>query len=569
MILSTRVRHDGSTSVRTSHEVCHGSPGKDNISSPGTRYLTGTPERKVTMSSFFETLDPCESHSLASLAACARRDEPREPFTLKTEGPSEPHDSGYEPYGYDCDTGDYFSDDAVYEPQGGWEALYACEPPAPDDDRYGSPNASEALCELSGSAAQEDIGESYDHTPVGNDAVYADTADRDISLAEACVTPDTLTDTSADTLTDTFTDTYSDTYADTYADTSAAPTTEYYEGPDLSEPREPLEVLSSAELPALRFKPVRYIVDGLLPPGLAVLAGSPKIGKSWLVLQLCMKIAKGEAMWGNKTRQGAALYIALEDSHARLQKRVNLICDELSPELYFATSCSYLGDELERELVYFVRQHPNTRVIVIDTFQKIRSATAQMSYANDYAEVSRLKQMADELNLCILLLHHTRKMGDNDRINEISGTNGIAGSADTLMVLTKSKRSVKEAELTVTGRDVGDLELKLSMDPQSFIWKCESGMPSASTFDVMPRELEVLVSYIKSLQIYEGSNSALAEAVSQCIGREITAKTLKRQMSRYRMQLEDHGISYMSRRTSTARSVLVVYSRELDKYGDG
>ena len=329
------------------------------------------------------------------------------------------------------------------------------------------------------------------------------------------------------------------------------------------EPNKPLKFIDSDELTDVRFKPVRWIVEGFLKPGLTVLAGAPKIGKSWLVLQLCMKIAKGEPLWGIPVRSAEALYIALEDTPARLQKRVLTITDTPSPRLCFATSCSPLGDELERELGDFIKRRPLTRIIVIDTFQKIRGQ-AQMSYANDYSEVGRLKRIADDLEVCILLVHHTRKMPDSDHFNEISGTNGIAGCADTVMVLTKEKRSSSNALLSVTGRDVEDRELNLKLDRDTCLWNCES-IPTEEAESDLPEELRALVHFIKTIKCYEGSNKDLAGIITECIGMAVSPQKIKHQMALHREELEDNGVSFYNSRSNGERMVMIVYSEQHDK----
>lgn len=332
-----------------------------------------------------------------------------------------------------------------------------------------------------------------------------------------------------------------------------------YAGCLTEEPRCPLDTLNSEELMEIPYKRRAGAVDGLLRPGLAVLAGSPKIGKSWLVLHLCMQIAKGEPFWGLKTHQGDVLYIALEDSRERLQQRVNTITDEPSEHLHFATDCSPLGEELERELGAFVLAHPDTRLIVIDTFQRIRSDKQQLSYANDYAEVTHLKEIADAMDVCILLVHHTRKLTDSDRLNEISGTNGIAGSADTLMILNREKRGVRKATLTCTGRDIEDRELELTLDRATCRWQPTKPIVSSS-LDVMPDEMAQLVTYMKRNKSYDGSNTRFAELLSAYIGKSINARWLKQMMNRWRYDLEDCGVSFLNFRTGSERRLLVVYS---------
>jgi hypothetical protein len=333
------------------------------------------------------------------------------------------------------------------------------------------------------------------------------------------------------------------------------------------EPRQELTLYTSEELCELRFKRTDWLVEGLLRPGLTVLAGSPKIGKSWLVLQLCIKVAKGEAFFGQPTKKGSVLYLALEDNEQRMQKRLLITAAEVPENLMISLDCEKGGEELERQIGAFVRRYPDTRLIVIDTFQMIRDRTAQMSYANDYSETSRLKAVADELNICILLVHHTRKMNDDDRVNEISGTNGIAGSADTLFVLTKEKRTAKNAILTCTGRDIEDMELELDMDSNTCMWRCRSSVPTGGIIRTLPEDLIKLVDFMKEIKKFDGTNTEFTEAYNAYAGTNHTASALKRRMNYCRYALEDRGVAYHNSRTADERRILIAYSAKIQKEG--
>ena len=326
------------------------------------------------------------------------------------------------------------------------------------------------------------------------------------------------------------------------------------------DPRTPLYTLTGEELAEYRFKRVKWVVEDLLSPGLVVLAGSPKVGKSWFVLQLCMCVAKGEPFWGLKTRAGTVLYYALEDGEQRLQKRLYTVTDEASPQLYFAMHCSSMADdlELEREVGSFFMSHPDLRLIVIDTFQMVRDGSQQMSYANDYSDVARLKRLADALHICILLVHHTRKLGDSDRFNEISGTNGISGSADTLMVLSKEKRTDRTATLCITGRDIEDRELTLTLD-KNCLWRCDSPLSEYHQTVELPQGLHSVIALMKQLQRFEGSNADFAAQLSRFTNKNVNAQTLKKSMNRYRYELEDEGVQFMSTRTNNRRGLLIIY----------
>lgn len=324
------------------------------------------------------------------------------------------------------------------------------------------------------------------------------------------------------------------------------------------------ETYTAEELSEYRFKRVNYLIDTLLAPGLTVLAGAPKVGKSWLVLQLCMKLAQGEPFWGMKTGKCTVLYFALEDSLARLQRRILTVPSECSPDLHIAIRCRSLTDGFEDQLRTFIAEHPDTRLAVVDTFQKIRTETDRMSYANDYAEVGYLKKIADALNICILLVHHTRKMSDADALNEISGTNGIAGCADTLMVLKKEKRTDSTATLTCTGRDIDDRELELRLNRTNCLWEVIRDSAQDSVPQLMPDILKQLVRFMQKEEKFEGSNRLFAERFGAFVGKAVEMRGLKRQMNRWRYELEDRGVSFMSLRSENARNLLAVYSEKHD-----
>ncbi len=164
------------------------------------------------------------------------------------------------------------------------------------------------------------------------------------------------------------------------------------------------ETLMSAQLP-----PIQFVVENLIPQGLHLLAGSPKIGKSWLALWFCVQIAKGESIWNFKTTSCDVLYLCLEDRFARIQSRLFEITEDAPPTLHFAVASNTMGNGLELQFENFLKDYPNTKFIVIDTLQKIRDNTVSNGsnlYANDYKDISTLKNLADEHGLAILLIHH-------------------------------------------------------------------------------------------------------------------------------------------------------------------
>lgn len=211
--------------------------------------------------------------------------------------------------------------------------------------------------------------------------------------------------------------------------------------------KEKLNVIDGETLMDLNLPPTPFCVQTLLPQGVTILGRAPKVGKSWLVLDLCVRIAKGEPLWNLPTVQGTTLYLCLEDTLRRVQERLNCITDEVPSNAFFAVAAQSLLDGLCAQIEDFVSEHPDTRLIVIDTFQMVRGRTDDVSYGNDYADILQIKSLADRQNLSILLVHHLRKQGDSDPLNKLSGSTGLSGAADAVFVLDKGNRSDSGARL--------------------------------------------------------------------------------------------------------------------------
>lgn len=147
---------------------------------------------------------------------------------------------------------------------------------------------------------------------------------------------------------------------------------------------------------------------------------------------------------GPRDPEGLRPLIPLEDTYERLRKRLWLITDEVEGNLFFATRAETLGKGLLDQLAMFYDEHPDLKLVVIDTLQMIRSSVHDYSYSSDYRELADLKRFADQRSITILLIHHTRKMGDSDVMNTVSGTNAITGAADFTWVLTKPNRDSQD-----------------------------------------------------------------------------------------------------------------------------
>lgn len=236
-----------------------------------------------------------------------------------------------------------------------------------------------------------------------------------------------------------------------------------------------LPTISMSELYENVYQNRPPVIDSLLYPGTYLFAGSPKVGKSFLMAQLAYHVSTGTPLWDFPVHQGSVLYLALEDDHRRLQRRLyRMFGTEGTDNLYFAVYARQLGDGLEEQLQKFLQEHPDTKLVIIDTLQKIRGEGGEKySYSNDYEVVGRLKQIADKSGICLLLVHHTRKQQADDKFDMISGTNGLLGSADGAFLLYKEKRTGTSAVLDVSGRDQQDQRLYLNRDKDRLVWELE------------------------------------------------------------------------------------------------
>ncbi len=333
-------------------------------------------------------------------------------------------------------------------------------------------------------------------------------------------------------------------------------------------PSQPLTVIDGETLMDLCLPTTKFCVDTLLPQGLCILGGAPKIGKSWLVLDLCIRIAKGEPIWNLPTKQGSTLYLCLEDPLNRIQERLYQLTEEAPPNVFFCVEATTLADGLCQQLKDFVQKQPNTVLIVIDTFQLVRNAAADISYAGDYSEVRKLKALADELGITILLVHHLRKMGDSDPLNKLSGTTGLSGGVDAAFVLDKSKRSATGATLIATGRDVLYREMELEFSKTDCRWELKLDSLENPVL-AMPEEMQKLIVFMQEQKTFSGSNQEFTRLYEVATGQTVTGKGLKQMMNLWRDALEQRGVYFKSRRSNGQRLVDVFFRSASDESDAG
>ena len=313
-----------------------------------------------------------------------------------------------------------------------------------------------------------------------------------------------------------------------------------------------LRTVDAETLLATPLKPVPFIVDGFIPRGLHILAGSPKIGKSWLVLWLCLKIALGEAVWKHPANRCGVLYLCLEDTYSRIQNRLFEITDAAPANLHFAVMADMLGSGLQQQISAFLKLEPETKLIVIDTLQRIRSIEmSSNAYANDYKDICELKQLADKYSVAIILVHHLRKHSDKDPFNMVSGTTGITGGVDTTYVLEKDKRSDNTAKLYVNGRDVEYLELLLQFE--NCVWECLSCENSEEIRErKTPEFILQTINFMAGRKEWCGSATELLQEMSDTT---TAVNTVTKLLNQYHDNLVEAGVEYRYYRTGKSRLI--------------
>ena len=234
------------------------------------------------------------------------------------------------------------------------------------------------------------------------------------------------------------------------------------------------EGFSAKQLIAADFPEPTWVMPGILPEGLTILAGRPKIGKSWLALGIAVAVAAGGIALGQiRVKQNHVVYLALEDSERRLKSRLNAVLqgDEAPEGLFFYNQFPRLDQGGLQELELAALRH-DAKLLIIDTLGKMRPQRRKDAdlYQSDYDAIGSLKAIADRHSAAIMVLHHQNKASGGDILDSISGTLGLPGAADSNWIL-KRGRGEASAELFAGGRDFEEKELALHFDTVSMSWQ--------------------------------------------------------------------------------------------------
>lgn len=296
------------------------------------------------------------------------------------------------------------------------------------------------------------------------------------------------------------------------------------------------------------------VIEGLLYQGTYLFVGSPKIGKSFFMAQLAYHVSTGTPLWDYPVKKGTVLYLALEDDYRRLQERMyRMFGTDSTENLYFSVSSKLLGNGLTDQLSGFIREHPDTTLVIIDTLQKIREVDSDSySYAKDYEIINQLKQFSDSWGICLLLVHHTRKQKSSDNFDMISGTNGLLGCADGAFMLYKETRTSNKATLEISGRDQQDQKIHLIRDEEKLCWNFEK----AET-ELWKEPPEPLLECIANLvteenPTWQGTATELIEKLG--LDMKPNVVSLKLNVNAGRL-MNDYSIRYTNKRNHSGRMI--------------
>jgi hypothetical protein len=261
-------------------------------------------------------------------------------------------------------------------------------------------------------------------------------------------------------------------------------------------PKQPftIQTQTASEIMNKTIEPTNWVIPGILCEGLTILAGKPKAGKSYMVLHWSLAIATGSPVFNTKIKapQAEVLYGAFEDNDARMQIRMDELGadpDTVSKCLHITYKMPQLHQGLTTALENLLTMLPHIKLVILDTLAKIRPPHPKGAdlYAADYAQVSELQHFAHEHRIALVVVHHTNKRVADDVLEMVSGTNGLTGAADTIMVYTRPRGApINTSELFITGRDVDEQRLTIEFDKDQHRWTV---LPGSAQMSLLQRQI--------------------------------------------------------------------------------
>lgn len=289
-------------------------------------------------------------------------------------------------------------------------------------------------------------------------------------------------------------------------------------------------IKTAKELEQKEIEPLKWTIPDVLPQGLVILAGAPKMGKSLLIQQISYAVALGGLAMGKfPTIQGPALHLALEDSEARFKQRMELqkglIHEGNAPEdLAYATEWSFYPHAIA-DIRAWCDQTPNAKIVVVDTlaklFQENGKESRQSVYHSEYQTMTEFHKIARDYGISVVLIHHQRKADAADPMMKVSGSAGITGAADLVWNFERKSRLAMEAKVQSMGKDMPDVVYRLNYDKEHLSWICQD----FGTEDNNNLIRKLLMDYFNKLENSEVSATEAAAAISK--HRTTVSRTLK------------------------------------------
>ena len=325
------------------------------------------------------------------------------------------------------------------------------------------------------------------------------------------------------------------------------------------------KLISAEELFYQPLDPARaeMIIEDLIPQGLTLIAGAPKSGKSWMMLDMCLAVSSGRPFLGRRTLPCEVAYFPLEDQEERVKKRILDLGEAPTPALHICTERKSIEQGFLKELRETLQEHPGIRMVVIDTLQKIRDDGSGTSTANQYskddAEISKLKTFADNHGIAIVCVHHLRKMPDKrDPVNEILGSAAMSSVPDQILLLKKARGQI-HGELSAIGRD--SPQWRMTLEFEKVRWKLiKEETEQEIAQEEIPEVLYRITNFIRERGEWTGTASQLLEAAGE---KEMQPNMLSAKISKfYYTVFYPAGITMTQKRTASERLMTLTYQPE-------
>lgn len=300
----------------------------------------------------------------------------------------------------------------------------------------------------------------------------------------------------------------------------------------------------------------KFIVEGLLPEGLTILSGDPKVGKSFFALSLSVSVAKGVPFLCFPTTKSNVLYFCFEDDEKRLQQRLFDMSDDNFTGLSFCNEVTRLGNGFIESVETYLKAHPDTKLIVVDTLNYIRpEKQGSNMYRDDYDDMIKLHRLTQQYGIALLIIHHNKKNSDeDDALRAISGSMGLSGGTDNCIIIKKPKKDQKITTMNVVGRDLQKFEMKI-MQNENGVWF------AAENIEISKKEISIVIQAVylfffmnsKHLSPLSISPTELSSALNEAFSISVPPTMIKKKLTADHEDLELLGLKFDYERTKQGR----------------